>query len=67
MKKHIQAPTNCMSRYQKVIIIRRQSTMRTKNAKMNTRSIAFDPFNSHEAMNFRWQTVMVDTNGADKT
>ena len=32
--------------------IRRQSTMRTKDAKMNTRSIAFDPFNSHGAKNF---------------
>ena len=45
--------------------IRRQSTMSTKNAKMNKISIAFDPFNRHE---FPWvqHTVMTDTNGADK-
>ena len=48
--------------------IRRQSMMRTKNAKKNTRRIAFDPFNSHEAMNFSvcGIPVMTDTNGADK-
>ena len=49
--------------------IRRQSTMcrPTTNAKMNTRSIGFDPFNSHVAMNFSgyitpwWLTPMART------
>ena len=52
--------------------IRRQSTMRTKTDKMKTRSIAFNPFNSHGAMNLRGcgvrrvrHTVLTDNNGAD--
>ena len=53
--------------------IRRQSMMcrPTKNAKMNTRSIAFDPFNRTAVAwgnEFPWvrHTVMTDTNGTDK-
>ena len=56
--------------------IRRQSAMHIKNTKMDMRSIAFDPFNSHGhgghnalmGNEFPWMqhTVMTDTNGADK-
>ena len=50
--------------------------MHTKNGKMDMRSIAFDPFNSHGhgghnalmGNEFPWMqhTVMTNTNGADK-